>query len=140
MSVTEASRLALLFVQGEDLSSAIANSAWGEGSSFPDLNLSSDHLLLTEVEEKKVKEIVFPEDLHFSVPVNIRDSKNAYLTLISSEEDSDADDGDMLQTWGLDNLYEGPPSPSAAAEDVGDNSDGVSEEPLLAPSLHRQQN
>ena len=80
--------------------------------SFPTLPITATEFEhLDDVEEQKVKNWHFDEELQFSVPVNLRDSKRAYLALLNDEPESEADD-DVLQSWGLDSLYKGPPSPS----------------------------
>ena len=79
---------------------------------FPKLHVTATEFEhLDEIEEQKVKNWHFDEELKFSVPVNLRDSKKAYLALLSDEPESDVDE-DFLQSWGLSNLYEGPPKDS----------------------------
>ena len=100
----EQRNIALLFAQKNELSSAIANSSYG--SVFPaDFSISGKPLQLTDLEEEQIKNIDFPASLRFSVPVNLKDSKNAYLTLLESEEDPADDAEHILKSWGLANLY-----------------------------------
>lgn len=97
--------LGLLFAQTNELSSAIARSEYSRAL-IPELRLSCPRLELTETEEDEIKKIVFPADLHFQVPVDLRGSKTAYVKMMS-EDDSDEDETELvLRSWGLDNLYE----------------------------------
>ena len=107
MSVIEEQELGLLFTSGDTLTAAIANSRWTDSAAFSELHLSCEQLGLTAEEETSVKDIVFPDDLHFTVPVNLRDSKKAYLTIM---EDTDTDDADMLPPW--ETLLENIPATS----------------------------
>ena len=79
---------------------------------FPSLPVTATEFEhLDKLEEEKVDNWHFDEELKFTVPVNLRDSKKAYLALLSDEPESDVDE-DFLQSWGLSNLYEGPPKDS----------------------------
>ena len=121
--------LALLFSQTNVLSSAIADSSY-HGSVLPQLRVSGEPLQLSVFEEEQIKDIVFPADLRFSVPVNLRDSKKAYLTLLESEEDVDEDDAEgILHSWGLANLYTGPgpPSPTPKESDTAADDETTTE-------------
>lgn len=97
--------MGLLFAQTNELSSAISRSEYS-GALVPQLRLSCGRLELTATEEEEIKKIVFPADLHFQVPVDLRGSKTAYLKMMS-EDDSNEDETELvLRSWGLDNLYE----------------------------------
>lgn len=67
------------------------------------LFISTDLDLLSPLEEKRIKDVVFPEELKFSVPVNLYDSKKAYLTLLSDKQETE-DEVDFFRAWGLDEL------------------------------------
>ena len=97
--------LGLLFAQTNELSSAIARSEYSRAL-VPQLRVSCGRLELTATEEEEIKKIVFPADLHFQVPVDLRGSKTAYLKMMS-EDDSNEDETELvLRSWGLDSLYE----------------------------------
>ena len=123
MSVIEEENIALLFKRGEDLSTAISKTKWKDSSQFPELRVSCKQLELTKDEEERVNKVFFPEDLHFSVPVNLRDSKTAYLTLM---EDTDMDDMDVTQDWDYGEFSGKPQGDGDTAE--------TTEEPAVAGS------
>ena len=59
---------------------------------------------LTDIEEQEVNQWKFDKDLKFSAPVNLRDSKTAYLLLVSDEPERDDTNREFLQWWGLGDL------------------------------------
>ena len=122
--------LALLFSQTNVLSSAIADSSY-HGSVLSELRVSSEPLQLTVFEEEQIKDTVFPSSLRFSVPVNLRDSKKAYLTLLESEDVDEDDAEGILQSWGLANLYTGPPSPTPKEGDTAADDETTTEQPSV---------
>lgn len=93
--------LALIVSKGENLTVIVSNSEKNK-MAIPEFCSTTGFEDLTESEEERVKAVVFSEDLHFSVPVNIRDSKNAYLILQGVEPEPELED--LLMLWALESL------------------------------------
>ena len=102
LSETESLLGLAIFADNETLPTLVSKNSWTE-SIAEKLSLSTDFAKLSALEEEQVKSCVFPQELKFSVPVNLHDSKKAYLTLLSDELESEADE-DFLRAWGLDKL------------------------------------
>lgn len=84
---------------------------------FPPLPCdASEFKQLSDTEEQQINQWNFDKDLKFSVPVNLRDSKNAYLLLLSDEADRDDTNKEFLQWWGLGDLSK----PTSPVPDEGD--------------------
>lgn len=82
---------------------------------------ASEFQQLTDTEEQEVNGWKFDKDLKFSVPVNLRDSKKAYLLLLSDEPEKGDANKEFLQWWGLGDLSN-PTTP------VSDKADAKSTE------------
>lgn len=89
-----------LFKGGDSL--AIIVEAGSKKPNFPTLPHRVEGLHLTDLEEQKVSKWVFGEDLKFTVPVNLRGSKKAYLSIMDDEPEREGHEEFFLRYWDLE--------------------------------------
>ena len=102
-ALSTSEELSKLFSKGEGLNLIISNYA-DSNLDCPKLLKSAEFEELTEVEEERVKGVVFDKELKFSVPVNIRSSKRAFKMVQSDDPETDIVDDSVFLSWGMKQL------------------------------------